>query len=782
MFWRILKKDLRRKKTMNVILLLFVVLSAMFAAASINNIIAVNGGIDQYFELAEVPDAVVQIQEKCDAEDRIRALPSVSSVKTEHWHAVMSSKVFIYKGKPMNNFFNPACIMSEDEMAIKYFDENNDVITDVEKGCFYATAPFSQDMDLKIGDQFKMEVDDVQLDLKYMGRLKDALSSSDSASGPMLLFSNEDYDAVADKESLNKIYFEALFVDSTDIQAIRDIAKDYDYISVGTRQDFKSIYLYDMIVAYIMMAISVLLMITAFVVLRFTIGFTISEEFREIGVMKAMGISNGSIRALYLVKYLAISVIGALIGAVLSIPLSGLMMKSISKNMVIKNDNTSFIGLLSSVAVVALILFFCYTCTRKVKKLSPIDAVRSGQTGERFHKKSILKLSRSKLPSTQFMAVNDVLSSPKNYGIITVIFTLCMLMMMLMSNFAVTLKSEKILWLFALPESEAFYFDTEDLGDVMMDQTKAEPFLEDMEDKLKENGMPGKCTMMNVMQLRTKHGDKEAKLTCMLPIRTTAEYLRMDEGYAPMNADEMAVTISTLKSLDAKVGDRVTMDINGEQRELIITGRFSGFYTNGAILSDKFDYGNMPAAGTMGVAIHFDGAPDKETIRSNIDKLNEIYDTDKILTTSEMIKNMTGVSDTLNSIKKMIMILTIVVTALIVVLMERSFISKEKSEIALMKAMGVSNGSMIAQHTLRFGLIAAAAVLLGLAVIMPLGNFMFSKICLLIGDVSDIKCAIDPLEIFLIFPAILITVTVVGALMTALYTRTIKASDTASIE
>ena len=188
MFWRILKKDLRRKKTMNVILLLFVVLSAMFAAASINNIIAVNGGIDQYFELAEVPDAVVQIQEKCDAEDRIRALPSVSSVKTEHWHAVMSSKVFIYKGKPMNNFFNPACIMTEDEMAIKYFDENNDVITDVEKGCFYATAPFSQDMDLKIGDQFKMEVDDVQLDLKYMGRLKDALSSSDSASGPMLLF------------------------------------------------------------------------------------------------------------------------------------------------------------------------------------------------------------------------------------------------------------------------------------------------------------------------------------------------------------------------------------------------------------------------------------------------------------------------------------------------------------------------------------------------------------------------------------------------------------------
>ncbi|MBQ8959650.1 MAG: hypothetical protein IJ071_00295 [Ruminococcus sp.] len=45
-----------------------------------------------------------------------------------------------------------------------------------------------------------------------------------------------------------------------------------------------------MIVAYIMMMISIILMITAFVVLRFTIGFTIGEEFREIALMKAMGV------------------------------------------------------------------------------------------------------------------------------------------------------------------------------------------------------------------------------------------------------------------------------------------------------------------------------------------------------------------------------------------------------------------------------------------------------------------------------------------------------------
>ena len=48
MFWRILKKDLKRKKTMNIILLLFVILCSMLAAASVNNIVAVTGGIEHF--------------------------------------------------------------------------------------------------------------------------------------------------------------------------------------------------------------------------------------------------------------------------------------------------------------------------------------------------------------------------------------------------------------------------------------------------------------------------------------------------------------------------------------------------------------------------------------------------------------------------------------------------------------------------------------------------------------------------------------------------------------
>ena len=139
-------------------------------------------------------------------------------------------------------------------------------------------------------------------------------------------------------------------------------------------------------------------------------------------------------------------------------------------------------------------------------------------------------------------------------------------------------------------------------------------------------------------------------------------------------------------------------------------------------------------------------------------------------------------SDTLNAIKQMMMILTAIVTAMIVILMERSFISREKSEIALMKAVGISNSSIVAQHTLRFVIVSVIACLLSTAVLMPVSDGMMNWVCSMIGDVSGIRCAIDPVEIFVTCPAILISVTVIGSFLTALYTKTIKASDTASIE
>ena len=47
---------------------------------------------------------------------------------------------------------------------------------------------------------------------------------------------------------------------------------------------------------------------------------------------------------------------------------------------------------------------------------------------------------------------------------------------------------------------------------------------------------------------------------------------------------------------------------------------------------------------------------------------------------------------------------------------------------------------------------------------------------------THIDYVIDPLKIFVMFPGIIVVLTVAVTFFTALYTKTIKASDTASIE
>ena len=52
MYARILKRDLRRRKTMSMILLLFIFLVSMFISSSVKNIMSISTAMDNYFEKA----------------------------------------------------------------------------------------------------------------------------------------------------------------------------------------------------------------------------------------------------------------------------------------------------------------------------------------------------------------------------------------------------------------------------------------------------------------------------------------------------------------------------------------------------------------------------------------------------------------------------------------------------------------------------------------------------------------------------------------------------------
>ena len=113
--------------------------------------------------------------------------------------------------------------------------------------------------------------------------------------------------------------------------------------------------------------------------------------------------------------------------------------------------------------------------------------------------------------------------------------------------------------------------------------------------------------------------------------------------------------------------------------------------------------------------------------------------------------------------------------------MERSFISDEKSQIAILKAVGFKDCAVMKWHVYRFGLVALVSVVLAAILSIPMTKLCITPIFGMMGA-AEIEYNIDPLQIFGLYPGIILAMTVAAAWITALYTRTIKSSDTANIE
>ncbi len=786
MYLRILKNDLRRKKTMNIILLLFVILSSMFASSSMNNIVTVMNGTDYYLDKADMGDYFIVTMQKDAVEKLSSVLDNTKAVDSYKYEDIMTltSGNFKRDGKKLTQFTNAAILQSADDLKINIFNMDNNKIETVPEGKCYISATIPERAGLEVGDKFTIDINGNTYEFEFAGRAKDALLGSEFVNNPRFIMNKSDYEKIS---SENPEYKGNLFyIKSSDTEAVEAATADtVRAFFSGSRSLIKTSYVMNMIIAGILLIISVALIIVSFVVLRFTIGFTIREEFREIGVMKAIGLKNRSVRGLYLIKYLGIAIIGSAIGLAFGIPFGKMLLDSVSKSMVLGNDSGLLVSVISSIAVVLIISAFSWRCTHKIKKMSPVDAVRSGQTGERFKKRSILSLSRSRMKTTPFMAVNDVLSAKKQFGIITAVFTVCILMVTLLANTANTLSSDSLMYLLGTTKSDLYYNGTDYLMEVLGGSKSSKQVEDEIKQILKDNGYEADVTFERWASLSTEFEDKKAKIPYLFcPDTKTTDYY-YSKGKAPMYTNEIALSNLALEKLGAEIGDTVVITIDDEEKEFLITGSFTSFNnlgTNGRFHQD-IDISDSNLSSAFAFQIDFADNPDEKEIEKRKEDLKDIFETDNVYNAQGFVMDcMGGSANAMEAMKNLILIIDIIIVAMIAVLMERSFISKERAEIALMKAMGIKSKSIIGQHTLRFVIVSLAAAILAAALCLPLTNLAIDPVFGIMGAVDGVEYTIKPLEVFVSYPLIILAATALSAFLTALYTKTVKASDTANIE
>ncbi len=783
MYLRILKKDLKRKKTMNVILLIFVALAATFIASSASNLLTVSNALDNYFKRADIPDYWFASTSSSD----IQRFEEFAGANGYDYHISRLIQIDPQNVSAEGEKLNYANTLALSTLGgINIFDKNNDRLTHVNDGEIYVPGFIfhSTKNDFHEGGKIRIVQDGVEKEFTVRGYTKDALFGSAMVGITRFLISENDL-ALFDGESA--AVCSTVEVHTTD-PGYRD---GFNRLGINTimsvdRSMFKMIYLMDILIAAVLMVVSVCLILISMVILRFIISFTITEEFHEIGVMKAIGIKNGAIRGLYIAKYLAIAAIGTTIGLCLSLPFSQMLLGDISQKIIISGEENFFINIAAAILAGAAVVLFSYFCTGRIRGFSPIDAIRSGETGERFRKKGFLRLSGSHLPAVPFMAVNDILSGIKSYVSMIIIFILGTLLVIIPLNTINTLRSDELITTFNMAKSDHIV-SRETLFHLTGDnKANVDRQLSQVREMFAENGIN-----VDVYQevIFRSNLTKDGKLTNSITFQgrggvTTDMYTYLD-GTPPQNVHEVALTYLTAGQIDARIGDNVEIKVGEDTGIYIVTAITQSMNNMGEGVrfhqDAELDYSY--AGGSFGIQVSYRDAPDREALAERKALLQKLYPDAKVYTPGEYIGYMIGsdVTEQLESMKTLILGIILGINALVAVLMVKSFVAREKSEIALLKAIGFRNTTLTLWQTLRIGIVLLISVISGVLLSSPLSPLIITPIFRMMGAYS-IQYDIHVAEVYLVFPSIVLAVTALAAFISAQGLRKISASEISNNE
>lgn len=794
---KILKKDLKYKKSMNLILLIFIFLATTLIAGSINNLIVGLNGTDYFMEKAGISDFIFVTQggspeDISDGDKKAEAFLKESETVTKY---SIDDILYISKGnvetdKSEKYELNNTAIISSCKIAQQnFFDEENHLITDMDEGTIYLNRTSMRDNDLEPGDMLYIYTENgYRKGFEVKGYCKDAFLGSDMMGTSRYIISETDFQELLGNSGLT--YGRLYSIECNDLEHFEQDYNDagISVVFSGGKALIKTTFIMDIIIAAVLMAVSICLVLISVVMLRFTIIFTVNEDYKEIGIMKALGIKDKAIRRLYLSKYFAIAVLGAVLGFVASIPFSRGLLDKVMEN-IVADENASGIGLQFGVCVliVGVVVLFAYLGTGKIKEFSPMDAIRSGNNGERFRKKGILKLGGSKMKPTTFLAGNDVLSEIRKYLVLLVTGIIGVWLVVMPVNTINTLRSENIRAWFALTDCDFYIIDEDKSVELTLSGDKQQyyDYLEEMKAGLQDDNIDvSKIVMEVVFRFKIRKGEASYNSLSSQGLNTTTDQYFNDEGTPPMYDNEIAITHVVAEKIHAEIGDTVYITNGEEEKPYVITAVYQSMNNMGEGIrfpeETELDY--SASMGTFGAQVVLKEKPDEKQLAEIMQRVKKLMPEARVETVTEFIDGMIGgISDQLSPQKTFVLVMVIVINVLVVVLMQKMFLIREQGEMGMLKAIGFSDGNIISWQTKRIMLVLFVGILIGTLTRTSFSEITSGQVFKIMGA-SKITFEINPLEVYVLYPAVLFVGTIIACIVTMLKVRKISPQEMNQIE
>ncbi|MCR4909201.1 MAG: ABC transporter permease [Lachnospiraceae bacterium] len=374
---RLIINDLKENRLVSIATVIFMTVTAMLLALSILLFARLSDAIDSLMTKAETPDFLQMHTGDIDASQIngfVRQRDDVEKMQLCTFLNLQNSRLSI-GGKSLegNTQDNGLCCQSE---AFDYLlDPENNPIQPA-AGEVYIPVCYRKEYGIESGALMRIGTEK----LTVAGFLRDSQMNSMMASSKRFLVHRSDYERLKPLGS-EEYLIEFRLKEGSDVNSFATAYKDAKLPENGPTITYPLIKmmnaLSDGIMILVILLLSFVMLFISMLYIRYIILTQLEKDKREIGMLRAVGISRKDIRALYLSKYLLLSVFGCIAGIILAMLLSeplGTRMRELYGDA----GNTGLICILmilGSICAEALILLSVSRTLGKTEKLTALEAL-----------------------------------------------------------------------------------------------------------------------------------------------------------------------------------------------------------------------------------------------------------------------------------------------------------------------------------------------------------------------------------------------------------------------
>ncbi|UED81772.1 FtsX-like permease family protein [Lysinibacillus sp. CD3-6] len=768
MYYRIIRNDISNSKLISLTTMIFVAVAAMLVALSAILVVNLSGALDTLMKQAKTPHFMQMHVGNIDTvrlEDFAKQNHNVQDYQVLEFLNIDGSQIILGDRSFANNVQdNGFTIQSKKFDYLLDLDGN---IIDALDGELYVPIRYMKENNVKIGD--KAAISGKQFTVA--GFLRDSQMNSMLSSSKRFLISKNDYEDIKGFGRMEYL-IEFRLKDLSTLGAFETA-----YATAGLEANgptityplFKMINaLTDGLMIGIILLVSVLVVAIAFMCIRFTLLAKIELDYREIGVMKAIGLPVSNIKKIYLAKYAAIALAGSVIGFVCSFLFKNILLENIRLYMGESNNSSlaSLFGIIGVVLVFCAIIAYVNGVLKRFRKISAVEALHYGTSQEQNMGTKRFSLNSNRLININiFLGIKDVLSRKRLYATMLTVLVISSFIMIVPLNLYNTISSNNFIKYMGIGNYD-MRIDIQQTDNISQ---KTEQILY----AINNDRTITKHTVLSTKTFKVKM-ENGAERNIKIELGNHSIFpIKYSTGRAPALQHEIALSVLNAAELGKKVGDIMTLVIAGKERKFTVSGVYSDITNGGKTAKATFNDHSTNMMWSV-ISVEFS---DKAMLENKMIEYTNHFTYAKVSDINNYVLQTFGSTiDAVGKASRAAIAVALFITVLITLLFMKMLVVKDRYAIAVMKAVGFTNSDITTQYIARSLFILLIGMVVGTLLANTVGSLLAGAMISSFGA-SSFTFSVNPLAAYLFCPLLMTCSVLIATIISTLSAGKIKISE-----